>query len=176
MRNETFPTYQNLIEELKLFFHNSRIDYLEEKGEVCQTNLLGSLIEAGYDVLSDVRISERYTCDLLVRVAEGFVVVELAINPNKIASIKEKVDQLWNTLGQYKDIQSGYFVAIMDEKNDIGLDMASRHPTKVDKLYWWGGRLSRSHDNAEGELLPIWNKNKLSLYRIRKERIIEGEQ
>ena len=91
MRNETFPTYQNLIEELKLFFHNSRIDYLEAKGEVCQTNLLGTLLEAGYDVLSDVRINERYTCDLLVRVSEGFVVIELAINPAQIVSVKEKV-------------------------------------------------------------------------------------
>lgn len=168
MKNETFPTYQNLIEELKLFFLNSRINYLEERGEVCQTNLLGTLVEAGYDVLSDVRINEHYTCDLLVRVASGFVVIELAINPKEIASIKEKVDKLWNTLGQYNDIQTGYFVAIMDVNNDIGLDAAGRHPTKVDKLYWWGGRLSQSHDSANEELLPIWNKNKLSLYGIRK--------
>jgi hypothetical protein len=138
-------------------------------GEACQTNLLGTLIEAGYDVLSDVRLINRFTCDLMVRVADGFVVIEIIINPKELDIVKNRVNMLWDVLGQYKDLQAGYFIALLDSNNDIPLDKRAKHVCKDDKISWWGGRISRSHENAENDILQTWNISKLSLYRIRKE-------
>lgn len=168
MKNEIFPSYQSLREYMKFFMRNSKANFLQDDN--CEINLLGSLIDAGYDVQKNVSVENDFQFSLMVRVSEGYLPIQLLINPANMQAVRDGLDGFYNTIHQYKDIPLGYFMVLIPTNNvNIHLDEKARYNVNNNaNMYWWGGRIFNSNENAEKIMLPLWQKSKLSLYHIRK--------
>lgn len=169
MKNEIFPSYQSLREYMKYFMRNSKNNFLNDDN--CEINLLGSLVDAGYDVLKNVSVEDDFAFTLMVRVSEGYLPIQLIIDPRNMEAIKDALDRFYSTIRQYKDIPLGYFMVLIPTNNvNIQLDEKAKYNVNNNEnMYWWGGRIFNSNENIEKTIFPVWQKSKLALYHIRKE-------
>lgn len=169
MKNEIFPSYQSLREYMKYFMRNSKNNFLNDDN--CEINLLGSLVDAGYDVLKNVSVEDDFAFTLMVRVSEGYLPIQLIIDPKNMQAIRDALDRFYSTIRQYKDIPLGYFMVLIPTNNvNIQLDEKAKYNVNNnDNMYWWGGRIFNSNESVENTISLIWQKSKLALYHIRKE-------
>lgn len=169
MKNDKFPTTSMLVDFIRIILdENMALEYLEERK--LQINLLGKLINDGYDVLRDVDVQENERIDLLIRLSDGYMPIEICVNPRDRNEIMRKVAVLAHVVNGYKDIRNGYFICLMQRGHVIFEDNDKLlHNTNVDNILWWGGRLLQDEDNAINKIEPIWTNAKLKIYGLRKQ-------
>lgn len=168
MKNDKFPTTSMLIDLIRtILSENMSLPYTE--GHNLQINLLGELINSGYDVLRDVSVARDNRIDLLIRLSDGYMPIEICVTPRSRDDIMRKVDVLAQIVNGYKDIRNGYFICILRREHAI-FDENDKllHQTNIDDILWWGGRLLQDNDNAIDKIEPIWTNAKLKIYGLQK--------
>ena len=168
MINDKFPTTNMLLDTIKAILGEdmNRV-YFEEHN--LQINLLGELINSGYDVLRDVSVLENERIDLLIRLSDGYMPIEICVNPQNRDAIRQKLAILTQTVNGYKDIRNGYFICLLERAQTIfNNDDKLLHNTNIEDILWWGGRVVKDNDDAINKIEPIWQKTKLKIYGLRK--------
>lgn len=169
MINDKFPTTNMLLDAIKTILgENMNRIYLEEHN--LQINLLGELINSGYDVLRDVSVMEGSRIDLLVRLSDGYMPVEICVNPQDRDALRQKLAILAQTVNGYKDIRNGYFICLLQRDQTIFNNGDKLlHNTNIEDILWWGGRVVQTSEDAINKIEPTWTKAKLKIYGLRKQ-------
>lgn len=168
MKNDKFPTTNMLLDTIKtMLSENMNPLYLREHN--LQINLLGELIDNGYDVLRDVSVQGDERIDLLIRLSDGYMPIEICVNPQDRDVISGKVSTLAQIVNGYKDIRNGYFICLLQSGQTI-FDNRDKllHNTNSDNILWWGGRVIQDNDDAISKIGPIWTREKLKVYGLRR--------
>lgn len=169
MKNDKFPTTNMLVETIKtLLGENITSYYLMENN--LRTNLLGEFIDLGYDVLRNIEIAGEESINILVRLSDGFLPIEICVNPDNREVVSQKMSKLSRIVNKYKDVRNGYFICFFDiDHNQFqNEDNKLLHQTDNDNISWWGGRLLHEEDNSRYLIEPIWTKEKLRVYGLRQ--------
>ena len=168
MNNDKFPTTNMLLDTIKAILgDNMNPVYL--KAHNLQINLLGELINSGYDVLRDVRVLANERIDLLIRLSDGYMPIVICVSPHDRETIKQKVIVLAQTVNGYKDIRNGYFICLLERTQTIfNNEDKLLHNTNIDDILWWGGLVVQDSDDAIKKIEPIWQMEKLKIYGLRK--------
>lgn len=92
MKNDRFPTTNMLVETIRQFLSENMLpQYLTE--EKLHLNLTGYLVDNGYDVLKEIRVDEKIA-DLMIRLSDGFMPIEIKINPRNKEEVIKAADHL----------------------------------------------------------------------------------
>lgn len=175
MKNDKFPTTSMLVNTIKTALGENMRPYFLE-GDRLRTNLLGELIDLGYDVLREVVIEEHdERVDLLVRLSDGFMPIKLCVNPENREEVRNKIASLSSMVNEYKDVRNGYLICLLNREHQI-FDEEDRlfHRTDNAEIFWWGGRIMQDNDSATKQIEPIWTKEKLKVYGLRQREM--GQQ
>lgn len=172
MKNDKFPSTNMLIETIKTTLFENMSDYFLED-ETLKANMLGELIDLGYDVLCDVKEENDINIDLLVRLSDGFMPIKICVNPVEFNDVKKSIIELTKLGNDYIDIRNGYIICLYDKNHNVFDSTNDRliHKTDNKNIFWWGGRMLTDDDIALKQIEPLWTKEKLSVYGLRQKAI-----
>lgn len=173
MKNDKFPSTNMVVDTIQTYLSENMFPLFLKDGRL-QLNLMGELINNGYDVLKNFPIEEGEQVDLIVRLSDGFMPIKIKSNPQSSNSIARTLDGLIEICNTYKDVRNAYLICLFPSNQEI-IDKNSKllHSTNEEDIVWWGGRVLQEDDSARNQVEPIWIREKLKLYGLKKQVISE---